>query len=160
MQADNFFGGMKDTELSKKGTYLTDGIFRLRVKSTERVDFRDGVKKGYAVTVEVIETPDPVKHPVGSERSYFVTLRPGDDGRKMFMQSVKSFIVAALGYDAKVDEEKIKSELDPKIEQLALASTQNKALLAGREVICEVKSVPKKSKPTEMFSRHTFSPAK
>lgn len=160
MQADNFFGGMGNTELSKKGVYLTDGIYKLRVKSTERVDFRDGVKKGYAVTLEVLETPDPAKHPLGSERTYFVTLNPGEEGRKMFMQGVKGFIVAALGYDSRTDVERIKTELDPKIEQIALASTANKTLLAGKEVRCEVKSVPKKSKPTEMFSRHTFSPAK
>lgn len=67
----SFFAGVENAQVSESGSYLTDGDYDVIV---DRVTLGSTRKKipFFALDVTVEGSSDPVKHPIGSKRNWFV----------------------------------------------------------------------------------------
>lgn len=99
------------------GTPLTEGEYLVQI---EDVIHKKTQKKGEAFIVEytVVESSEPEKHPIGVKRSWYQSMQNGP----VALGEITKFMYAALGYDAKRDETRIKTEVTPFLKQMTQAA--------------------------------------
>ena len=102
---------------------LTEGQYLVKIEDVIHLKTQ---LKGDAFIVEysVLETSDPAKHPIGSRRSWFQSMR----NLPVAMGEIVKFMYAALGYEAKRDEERIKTEVTPNIKAWTNAACSKKVM--------------------------------
>lgn len=152
--------GLKDAKASKRGVYLDEGTYLLKVKNTLWVTPFDG-PEAFVAEFEVVESTNKEKHPIGSERSWYRGMRFKDSA----LGEVKSFTYATLSLDESVPEDREKmAKVDEHIEELVERAI-NQNTFAGKLIRCDVskgKSTKKKDDKGEPVdvTRYRFSAVK
>lgn len=138
------FTGMGDTAPSQgKGTFLTDGEFKLEVQRVKLIN-SERVKKTFFVVESKVVTSTSPRHPKGQLTTWLVKM--GGDWPEYALSDIKSFTMAASGApDEEVDEAFMEEVVDG-----------DGDLLAGNHVICAVNTIT--TKAGGEFAKHSFSP--
>lgn len=158
---DDIFKGANEDEGSNRGEWLKAGHrYHLRIVCCDFGTVRKG-GNNFIPTFEVVSSTDP-GCPAGSKRVWYQKIGVTDEARKTARRSMLDFVIAALGKDRDADREEIDAKIRPVAESLLtkVCRKENRLMLAGKEVYCEVTEKPLKSNPAAKFSLHTFSPAK
>ncbi len=123
------------------GTPLTEGEYLVQI---EDVIFLQTQLRGDAFIVEysVIDTSDPAKHPKGVKRSWYQSMQ----NKPVAMGEIVKFMYAALGYDQKRDEERIKTEVTPNIKAWTNAACKQKVMNGQVKIRVSVRKKPPNDK--------------
>ncbi len=105
------------------GTPLSEGTYLVKI---EDVIYLQTQLRGDAFIVEysVIESSNAKDHPIGCKRSWYQSMQ----NKPVAMGEIVKFMYAALGYDQKRDEDRIKTEVTPNIKQWTQAACKNKVM--------------------------------
>lgn len=143
-----FAGRVRDAQVFENGAYLSpDGHFVLEI---ERVLVKTSRQKKelFIAEMRVLES-NKAEDPVGSKRSWCQDMNA--DGA---FGEIKKFVYATLGLEWSRDKEKIKAEIDPKIEAILFEAIGATNPLKGVKVVCDTQS--KLTKAGKPFTRHDF----
>ncbi len=151
--------GLKDAKPTKKGTFLSEGQYVLKVKSTLVIQPMSG-PEAFILEAEILESSDHENHPPGTERTWYQSFKFKDSA----FGELKKFTYAVLGLDitSPTDKKKIEEQVDPQIEpMLQKVIEENK--FSGKVIRCEVvdretKNVNAKTGVVGTFSSYNFSP--
>ncbi len=123
------------------GTALTEGSYLVKI---EDVIFLNTQMRGDAFIVEytVLESSDVAKNPIGSKRSWYQAMT----NKPVAMGEIVKFMYAALGYDQKRDEERIKTEVTPNIKRWTQAACKEKVMNGKVNVRVDVRKKPPNDK--------------
>ncbi len=105
------FDGIESIVVGNQGgTPLTEGEYLVKI---EDVQYLKTQRKGDAFIVEFTleESSDLAKHPTGVKRSWYQNMKE----LPIALSEIAKFVYAVAGYDAKRDEERIKTEVTPHI---------------------------------------------
>ncbi len=159
MDLSKVLKGLKDAKTMKRGVFLDEGRYVLKIRSTLMIEPNAG---GNALILEseVVETTDPTNHPVGAERTWYQSFKFKDSA----FGELKKLTYAVLKLDPTnpADKAKIETDVDPNIEaMLAQVIEQNR--FAGQIIRCEVvdratKTVNAKTGEPGVYSQYNFSP--
>ena len=145
------WAGLKDAQTFERGTFLKPGSYTLRIVNGLT---KNTIKSGEAFIIEfeVLETTDPVNHPVSSKCSWFQKL----SNVPVAFGAIKEFLAAVYGYDLRTMKPRFDAEMGPQIEAIAAAATDGRNFLAGQ--IVKVQTEQTKTQKQQDFTRHTWSP--
>jgi hypothetical protein len=157
MNLSKTFSGMSGAKVSKRGTFLTEGRYTLKVRQTLVIQPQDGAE-AFVLEAEVLTSSNPDLHPVGSERTWFQSFKY----RESAFGELKKFTYAILGLDMSKPEDKktIESKVDPDIEALLAKAVEGNKFF-DKVVNCEVVDRPTVNKKTGAegtFSNYNFTP--
>ncbi len=163
MDLSKVLKGLKDAKTMKRGVFLDEGRYVLKVRATLMIEPNAG-GTAFILESEVLETPDPTNHPVGSERTWYQSFKYKDSA----FGELKKFTYAVLKLDPTNpdDKKKIEEQVDPQIEAMLSEVIENNRF-AGIKIRCEV--VNRDTKKTFLnketgeeehgvFSQYNFSP--
>ena len=156
MNIKKALSGLSKAKVTKKGTYLTEGRYVLKVKATPMIEPMNG-PPAFILEAEVVESSN-TEHPAGSERTWFQSLKFQESA----FGELKKFTYAILKLEPSNPEHKAKiAKLDDEIEPfLESVIEQNK--FVDKLVRCEVvERDTKKLGPDGVpgtFSSYNFSP--
>lgn len=147
------FKGASTAKVTKKGQYLSKGQYVLRVRATTVISTNDG-PDAFIMEGEVVESSEPIAHPIGTERSWFQGFKYRDSA----LGEIKKFAYAALGLDMTniADKEKIE-KLDGGMDAFLEKMVENNGV-AGTVVRCEC--IERETKTGGTFTVHNFYPIK
>lgn len=147
------WSGIKDADTFERGKYMQPGFHGLvRVRRTMAKETR---KSGVAfiVELEVITTNMPDKHPEGSKGTWFQKMTD----KAVAFPAIKAFASACAGIPVH-DKETIKREIDPHLEAIMDAATENEEDndFIGVTLILDTEQI--KTQKNQDFTRYDFSP--
>ncbi len=159
MDLSKVLKGLKDAKTMKRGVFLDEGRYVLKIRSTLMIEPNAG-GTAFIVESEVLESSDLTNHPVGSERTWYQSFKYKDSA----FGELKKFTYAVLKLDpTNVDDKvKIEKDVDPNIEaMLSQVIEQNrfKDLIIRCEVVNRAtKTVNAKTGELGVFSQYNFTP--
>lgn len=146
-----YFDQQANVKVGGQGTYLTKGMYRVKVQKMLVKD-NSGVLVIFEFEVVSSDNPD---HPVGSTRSWTAKILGGTPKQVSAAQSnLNRFLIAALGYKPDTEEANSVITQSPKIFQEGL----DKGIFNGTLLDLEVTTIKKNDGGD--FNKHTFSPVK
>jgi hypothetical protein len=154
------FSGMSKAEVFTQGSYFDaeEGKFLCRIKDVLDKDTR---KSGPSVIVEleVVQSSNPEKVPVGAKKSWVQPLRDKD----IAFPNLLAFIGAVCGFDptnaahvAQINGEEFRKNSEPLLEQACNQKVFNERFIwvNTRPHVTQAKP----NKPSITVTRHTFQP--
>ena len=145
------FSSVKTVPLTRGGTYLEEGRYRVQIDSCKMIRGRGG--DAFVCEFSVLESSNPKSHPVGSKASWYCGLTKVPEAA---LRDIVLFAAALFGIDTD-DKEKIREEITEEVlEWLVMDSNP-----IGKQEVRMTVGV--KKKPTKdgrgVFSVHTWETA-
>lgn len=148
----SIFAGLANAKISETGSYLPPGFRgKLRIDKCQIVHPRSGIP-AFVVDLTVITSNLPDVKP-GEVRNWYQ--KSGDS----FDAAVLGFLAAALGFNAKLPDQKliIETQLAAAAPQYAEAAVGPTQFLANKEI--SVETMKRDTKAGGEFTRHDWAPA-
>lgn len=145
------WSGLKDAQTFDRGTFFKPGAYTLKiVNCLTKQTVKSG--EGFIVEFEIMETSDPVNHPVGSKASWFQKLA----NVPVAFGAIKEFLAAVYGFDLRTQKAQFDAQMGPQIEAYAAAASDGRNNLAGQIVKVQTEQV--KTQKGGDFTRHAWTP--
>ncbi len=146
------FSGLNNAPVFEKGNPLKPGTFDLQIT---RVIAKQTFNKGPALIVEfeILNAYGHPDHRAGDKVGWY----QGLIDPSVALPSIKSFMIAALGYDYKTQKKEVDEKIAPELEGLLTEAINNGSL--NKEKI-HVTTFQKKTKKGTDFTVHEWAPFK